>query len=247
MALSLTRINLAPSSRALASGLPVSAVNHALKGIQAGGHGSGHAADEHGHNGPRKDAIPSWVSRQSGSMHVSRAVREYILSEWQRAREGLFFFSSGARSISLSPSYSCRAEPDRFSSSSSLDRNEIISLSSLSSRSRASVLPEHQRGRDSLPTGVSPWSVGEDMSFLERSEIWPPNLLSSSVERDYIRSSLARNVGIDLDPSVGEEYNPSSARSLSFSESRAERRLHYLYSGLLYRAERGIHISFLLW
>jgi hypothetical protein len=81
MALSLTRINLAPSSRALASGLPVSAVNHALKGIQAGGHGSGHAPDEHGHNGPRKDAIPSWVARQSGSMHVSRAVREYTLSE----------------------------------------------------------------------------------------------------------------------------------------------------------------------
>jgi hypothetical protein len=244
MALSLTRINLAPSSRALASGLPVSAVNHALKGIQAGGHGSGHAADEHGHNGPRKDAIPSWVSRQSGSMHVSRAVREYILSEWQRAREGLVFFSSGARSISLSPL------PILF------ERSEIVSLllrlligtkSSPHSRSRASVFLEHQRGRDSLPTGVSPWSVGEDMSFLERSEIWPPNLLSSSVERDYIRSSLARNVGIDLDPSVGEEYNPSSARSLSFSESRAERRLHYLYSGLLYRAERGIHISFLLW
>lgn len=97
MALSLTRINLAPSSRALASGLPVSAVNHALKGIQAGGHGSGHAPDEHGHNGPRKDAIPSWVARQSGSMHVSRAVREYTLSERQRA--DLYFFSSGARSF----------------------------------------------------------------------------------------------------------------------------------------------------
>ncbi|KAG7558223.1 hypothetical protein FFLO_02876 [Filobasidium floriforme] len=93
MALSLTRINLAPSSRALASGLPVSAVNHALKGIQAGGHGSGHAADEHGHNGPRKDAIPSWVARQSGSMHVSRAVPRSTGIYQPR------YFSTSARSL----------------------------------------------------------------------------------------------------------------------------------------------------
>ena len=73
-------------------------------------------------------------------------------------------------------------------------------------------------GPDFLPTGVSTPSVSEDMSFLERSEIESLNLLSSSVERDCIRSSVARNAGIDLDSSVGEEYNRSAARSLSFCE-----------------------------
>ena len=120
MALSLTRINLAPTSRALASGLPVSAVNHALKGIQAGGHGSGHSVDEHGDHGPRKDAIPGWVSRQSGQSHQSRVNRKYasasehmllfcersehISSERQRvpaSGASIFFSSASAASIIL--------------------------------------------------------------------------------------------------------------------------------------------------
>ena len=77
MSLSLTRINLAPTSRALSTGLPISTVNHALKGIQAGGHGSGHSADEHGHAGPRRDKIPTWVGSQAGGlMQTSRSNRE---------------------------------------------------------------------------------------------------------------------------------------------------------------------------
>lgn len=72
MSFTLTRVNLAPTVRSLASGVPVSSVNYALKGIDAGGHGSGHSADEHGHSGPRKDRIPSWAGKQSGVMQLGR-------------------------------------------------------------------------------------------------------------------------------------------------------------------------------
>ncbi|KAI5455502.1 ubiquinol--cytochrome-c reductase catalytic subunit rip1 [Naganishia albida] len=61
------RVNLAPAVRSAASGVPRSAVNFAIKGVH-GGIGSGHAADEHGHHGPRKDAIPSWVGSRGAYM-----------------------------------------------------------------------------------------------------------------------------------------------------------------------------------
>lgn len=61
------RVNLAPAVRSAASGVPRSAVNFAIKGVH-GGIGSGHAADEHGQHGPRRDAIPSWVGSRGAYM-----------------------------------------------------------------------------------------------------------------------------------------------------------------------------------
>lgn len=65
------RINLAPTARALSSGVPRSAVNFRVSGV-AGGHGSGHADDEHGAAGPRKDMIPGWSWKSDGVLQRSR-------------------------------------------------------------------------------------------------------------------------------------------------------------------------------
>lgn len=61
------RVNLAPAVRSAASGVPRSAVNFAIKGVN-GGIGSGHAADEHGQHGPRRSPIPAWVGSRGAYM-----------------------------------------------------------------------------------------------------------------------------------------------------------------------------------
>lgn len=172
MALSLTRLNLAPTSRALASGLPVSAVNHALKGIQAGGHGSGHSIDEHGDNGPRKDAIPAWVSRQSGVMQSSRSVRKSS----ERAKRASFYFSGEGG----------WAERQR----------ESVCLPSVSES-----LFVFRAGRDHLclPSGARVTLPPVRRGWVGRAERGYSSLLSRRVKRD-LKASVSETVPL-LDPS----------------------------------------------
>ncbi|ORY34898.1 Rieske [2Fe-2S] iron-sulfur domain-containing protein [Naematelia encephala] len=62
MSLSITRINVLPSTRTLASGVPfANKINHSLP-PQA--HGHGHSA------GPRTDSPPTWAQKLSGSVSV---------------------------------------------------------------------------------------------------------------------------------------------------------------------------------